>query len=159
MKIIFKISVIFSILFLLIFISCKKYPEGPCISFRSAKSRIYGDHMLTVLTDNGVDELSQYYDSLGTGFQFNYDDFSKVDACSIHGETKLGWSSDLVWTWDLTNDNKILKITSSGGYRPSWGPFGTNILPEWEILRLTKKEIKLKTTYNGKEYDISLKAK
>lgn len=53
----------------------------------------------------------------------------------------------------------FLKITSSGGIYPgkNSGIFNNNFLPEWEIVRLTDKEVKMKTTYNSKEYMIELK--
>ena len=146
-------------LFLFVLLSCKKYPEGPCISFRSAKSRFYGYHTLTALTDNGVDELSQYYDSLSLRFDFYYTDVDQDYVCNMNGDRKDGWESTLIWTWELINDDKVLKITSSGGNRKgwSWGPFKNNVLPEWQILRLEKKDIRLTTTYNGKVYNIELK--
>ena len=43
---------------------CKKYEDGPLISFRSVRNRLYGDYTLTKYTVNGVDSLSLYNDSL-----------------------------------------------------------------------------------------------
>ncbi len=140
--------------------SCKKYEEGPLVSFRSAKNRLYGNYTLTYLTVDGKDCLSQYYDSLSKSFYFYEDNSSRVDYCDMIGIRKDDGLSSLSWTWELLDHNKILKIISAGGNPPGWsyGPFKTNILPEWKILRLTKKEKKLKTLYLDQEYVITLES-
>ncbi len=132
---------------------CKKYEEGPLISFRSAKSRVYGFYTLQTLTVDGVDEYEQYFDSLCNTFYFHYEEVSAyVDICDMSGFRKNGWGSTLVWSWKLTDHNKILEITSSSSNATSFGPFKPGYCPKWELLRLTNKEIKMKTTYNNKEY-------
>ena len=135
---------------------CKKYPDGPLISFRSAEKRLYGTSKLTTYTVNGVDSLSLYYDSLCLNFRFWYNDVSYHNDCNIEGRRKDGNLCILIWTWDLINSNKILKVTSSGGGLGT-GPFGNNKTPEWEILELKWNDIKMQTNYNGKEYYIELK--
>jgi len=141
-----------------IFTGCKKYPDGPLISLRSAKSRLYGIYTLTQYTVNGVDSLNHYYDSLSLNFHFYYEDVYGYDDCDMSGQRRDGNISTLVWSWELTDHNKILKITSSGTNFKGWssGPFRNNVLPEWKILRLTNKETEMETTYNGKEYFIKL---
>ena len=134
-----------------------KYKDGPCISFRSAENRIYGYHTLTKYTVNGEDSLNQYHDSLGLKFNFIYDDISNVRVCIMDGPRRDGFSGDLYWGWELTNDDKILKITGSSGSAYGVGPFGINKTPEWKILKLKANDIMLKTTFNGKEYLIELK--
>jgi hypothetical protein len=134
---------------------CKKYPDGPLISLRTAKHRLYGTYLLTQYTVNGVDSLNHYYDSLSLNFHFFYEDVYGHDQCDIIGNRKDGKWCDLSWDWNLVNHNKTLNITSSG-YANGTGPFGTNKLPQWNILRLTNKETEMKTTYNGKEYSIKL---
>ena len=140
--------------------SCKKYEEGPCISFRSAENRIYGYHELKSITIDGKEHLPDFFDSLAIGFDFHYTEGSG-NVCHIDGQRKDG---DLVYmwsTWELINHNKILKTTSSQSSPPTvfYGPFKSFVLPEWEILRLTKKEMKLKTFYEGKYYIITLDKK
>jgi hypothetical protein len=141
------------------FEGCKKYEDGPFISLRSAKHRLYGEYTLTTLNVDGEDQLNQYYDSLGKRFHFFFEDVNYYYDCDMSGFRKDGGLSTLVWTWSFTNKNKFLRITSSGGNYPGWsyGPFRNNYLPEWEILQLTNKEVKMKTTYNSKEYLIDLK--
>ena len=138
---------------------CKKYPDGPLISLRTAKGRLYGTHNLTKYTVNGVDSLSRYCDSLSTSFHFYKDEDNGIDICNMAGGRKDGWVSMLGWEWALEDHNKFLKVTSSGGnYAGTMytGPFGNNICPEWQILKLKEKDIIMQTTYNGKEYLIEL---
>lgn len=134
---------------------CKKYDEGPLLSLRSAKKRVYGSYTLTQYTVNGVDSLSLFNDSLCNKLNFYFDTDWDLDVCNIYGKRKDGKISSLGWTWELVNKNKILKVNntvcSSGT-----GPFISQAHPEWEILRLTNSELKMKTTYNSKEYLVDL---
>jgi len=147
-------------LFLLtaIIFGCKKYDEGPSFSFRSAKHRLYGTFKLVQYTVNGVDSLDHYYDSLSLYFCFRNDDDNHHDYCDMFGRRRDGGASYLNWSWELIDKNKILKIKSSGGNPDgcSSGPFRNYVLPEWIILRLTNNELKMKTTFDGKEYLIDL---
>jgi len=150
------------IIFLLIVLAaitegCKKYPDGPWISLRSAKNRLYGNYTLINYTVDGEDQLNQYYDSLCKNFNIYYEGVSSyLDVCDIIGFRKDGKYSAVVWTWQLINKNKTFKVTSSGGDIGT-GPIGDNKNPSWEILRLTNKEVKMKTNFNNKEYIIDLK--
>jgi len=135
---------------------CKKYPDGPWISFRSAGKRLYGYYTLTKYTVNGVDSLSLYNDSLSLTFHFftQHDDYNSY--CVVDGERKDGGYSNFVWMWIFIDNNKFIKVHDADGFSIGTGPFGYNILPKFEILRLTNKEFNMKTTYNGKEYYVKL---
>lgn len=140
--------------------ACKKYEEGPCISLRSAENRIIGSWDLTELSVDGFDKLDLYYDSLGKDFEFLItDDHLKV--CRMYGPKKDGGGVRLYWIWRLFNEKKILKIENTYGtiHTPSWGPFKVFVRLEWEILRLTNREMKLRTIYNGSTYVIFLENK
>ena len=56
----------------------------------------------------------------------------------------------------LLGNNKTLRVDKANGASIGTGPFGINKTPEWEILRLTNTDIKMKTNYNGKEYEVFL---
>ena len=151
------------ILFYLIIITtilggCKKYPEGPLISLRSAINRLYGTHTLKQYTVNGQDSLSLFYDTLALSFRFFYEEVYGHNDCiigegqNIHGHN----SGTVVWTWMLNNNNKSLKILTSVGVNNALGPIGAGITPEWQIVELKKFNIKIKTTYNDKIYYIEL---
>jgi len=144
------------ILLLTVIIGGYRYEDGPLISFRSAENRLYGNYTLTNYTVDGEDQLNQYYDSLCKNFNIYYEGVSSNrDVCDIIGFRKDGKYSAVVWTWQLINKNKTFKVTSSDG-NIGTGPIGDNKNPAWEILRLTNKDIRMKTTYNGKEYLIEL---
>jgi hypothetical protein len=152
------------IIFILIAITtiscgCKKYEEGPLINFRSAENRIYGYHVLKSITIDGEEHLNEYLDSLPNSFDYHYAEGSG-NVCHIDGQRNDGHWASMWSSWKLINHNKILKITSSQGSPPTvcYGPFKSFLLPEWEILRLTNMEMKLKTIYEDKEYIILLES-
>ncbi|HNW98989.1 MAG TPA: hypothetical protein PKK00_11325 [Bacteroidales bacterium] len=144
---------------------CKKYEEGSCFSLRSPLKRIYGTYQLKEYTVNGIDSLGLFKDSLCDILIFFYDKNSNTNGCTIENIRDDGISPSLVWTWELIEKNKILSVTYSscraGIGTVSWpsgtGPFFDKSKPKWEIIRLTNSEIKMKTTYNNKEYLIELK--
>jgi hypothetical protein len=136
---------------------CKKYEEGPLISFRSAKNRVYGYHTLSEYKVNGIDSIEQYKDSLGVNYNFYYSESSEVDGCTINGVRNDGNEISLVCKWKLINNNKVLYFYTAHGPK-GVGPLGNNKTLQWEILRLTKSDLKMKTNYNGKEYVVDLKA-
>ena len=136
--------------------ACVKYEEGPAISTLSVKKRIYGDHILKEYYVDGADSFDQYYDSLGLVFSFIHDDVSGDDVCVMDGPRRDGFSGDLYWGWELSSDKRYINIVGTSGTATGVGPFGINKLPIWEILRLDKEQMKLKTTYNNKEYQVVL---
>lgn len=132
--------------------ACVKYEEGPAISTLSVKKRIYGDHIMTEYYVDGADCFDQYYDSLGLTFSFFHDDDSGDDVCIMDGARRDGFSGDLYWGWELSSDKKYINIVGTSGTATGIGPFGINKLPLWEIIRLDKDQLKLKTMFNNKEY-------
>jgi hypothetical protein len=156
MKITLKIIVLIFLFFGFIFLSCKKYPEGPCISFRSAAKRFYGTYTLTAYIVDGVDSLSLYNDSLGNSFYFSYNDIYSYNNLRINGNRTDGkWGGDIDCRWELKEKNKIFSIYNSYGLH-GIGPFGEGKKSDWEIIRLTNNESKMKTLFNGNEYIIRL---
>jgi hypothetical protein len=156
-----KKLILFLIIITAITAGCKKYPDGPLISFRTAKSRLYGTHILKRCTIDGTNSLSLYCDSVSTRFDFYYDSNSGVNYCMIRDQLLAGMSGNgtsvnsLFWSWDLENHNKNLKVISSQGNN-GFGPFKNNVLPDWEILKLKADDIIMQTTYNNKQYLIEL---
>jgi hypothetical protein len=139
---------------------CKKYDDGPLISFRSARNRLLGSYSVTQYNVNGVDSLSLYNDSMYSQFDILQDD--NDFGYGISGNRKDGIYCSAIGHWKLNNDNTKLTVNLSTCYS-DWhthssgtGPFINHATPEWEILRLTDKEVKMKTTYNGKDYTIRL---
>ena len=48
----------------ILFSGCRKYEEGPLISFRSVVHRIEGNWQVTEYISNGIDSLQYYNDSI-----------------------------------------------------------------------------------------------
>lgn len=148
--------ILYGIILLTLLNSCSKYEDGPCISFRTPEKRIYGTYKLITYEVNGIDSLNYLYDSLGLIFKFFYDDINYKNICLNDDFRKDGLGSCLIWTWDLVNKAKILKINSSSCCTKV-GPFGYAILPEWDILKLKSNKVHLKTFINNKEYYVEFK--
>jgi hypothetical protein len=142
-----------------IFCGCKKYEEGPCISFRSAYNRIYGEHKLIKYTVDGADSLNQLFDSLGPYFVFKYSRAANVRTCSIGGTRNDGRQSYFVWEWELSDSKKFIRTTVTyDAYDYGVGIFRQKIKPDWKILKLKANDMILTTTYFSKEYLIELTA-
>ncbi len=137
--------------------SCKKYEEGPLISFRSPLKRIYGYYYLESYTINGIDSLKFFNDSMGSSFYFLHDDVYDVNDLIIDGKRNDGvYAEGCVFRWSLKSSNKILKFETASGGNANSGPFRRGVLIDWEILKLKFHNLKLKTTYNNKEFIIEL---
>lgn len=153
-----KRAILFLIVITTISEGCKKYEDGPCISFRSAKSKFKGKHTLVKYTVDGNDSLNLFYEELGLSFNFIYDDVNLANVIVLNGMKKDGTTADLYIGWELTEHNKIFKVLEgTGGASKGTGVFKKNITPEWEIIKLKLNDKIMKTTYNGKEYLIELK--
>ncbi len=118
-------------------------------------NKIYGDYIITSYTVNEIDSLSLLNDSLDLHVKLYYEDVNYVNRFDIYGPRKDGQFSILICRWELINHSTILNfILAQGSY--GTGPFGNNIIPEWHLLNLSKKEIKMSTNYNNKEYVVIL---
>jgi hypothetical protein len=135
--------------------SCQNYDEGPWISFRRPVKKIHGTYLLEKYEVNGIDSMDLYLDSLAADYNFFYSGLNQKEVFRITGKRKDGKPIDIECKYELTHDNKIMKVVSTSGLTGT-GPIGGSKIPEWDILRLTNKEMKLKTNYNNNEYVISL---
>jgi hypothetical protein len=154
---IMKKIILIIIAFTTIACGCKKYEEGPCISFRSPLKRIYGYYYLSSYTINGADSLKFFNDSMGSSFYFLHDDVYDVNDLIIDRTTNDEvYKESAIFRWSLSSSNKILKIETAWGGNANSGPFRREVLIDWEILRLKYHNLKLKTTYNNKEFIIEL---
>ena len=148
-----KKTILLSILIAAIFFSCKKYEEGPCISLRSPEKRLIGHYTITAYTIDGVDSLSLFSDSLSTKAEFvRYFRYSDI-TFSINGRRNDGQFATMNCSCGLVDNNSILHFIGCGSNTIGTGPFKDNIRNiNWEILKLTNKDLKFKTLYNNKEY-------
>ena len=128
-----------------------------CNKTEQTLKKIYGKYEISQYTVNGIDSLSLFNDSLNNKLYFFYDNSS--DPCyvlKIEGYNSSGIFKVLTCCWRLINNNNIIQVYKTAGSIGT-GPFGFNRTPEFEILNLTRKELKMKTVYNNKEYLVLLK--
>lgn len=153
-------------------VSCKKYDEGPAISFRSAKARVEGDWTLVSGTIDGVNVFnkqtltgSTYSLTCGT---VNYTEESKLkkwrwifldngkfkgeetyfekNFSYLNGCTPMYNEEESFWQyegeWKLEDNNKKLVINADGE------------TIKFNIIELRNKSIHLKGTFDGSNYDL-----
>jgi len=154
--------------FLMIIASCK-YEDGPLLSLISAETRIAGYYEVDFVTEDGINQM----DKIDT-LNINYFYFGIEDSY-IHYEHAFSvWISDTIsypgyWTL-LSDDSEIYFQTlgCDGLYSnepvsleplPGFLSDGTCALPgpTWTITKLTQKRVWLKTTFNGKDYEVHFK--
>ena len=147
-----KKIILFLIIIAAITAGCKKYPDGPLISLRSANHRILGTYKAIQYTVNGADSLSMLNDSTPFSIRLWYDPIDEVNAGFAKWYIGKGKYSIVSSSWDLIEKNKKITFSYVYGYSGYGAP--NNIT--WTILKLTNKETKWKTISNDKEYILTL---
>jgi hypothetical protein len=155
MKINLKILVIIFLFFGFFFLSCKKYPEGPCISLRSAKDRVYSFKYMRSYTVDGVDSIGYLTQGQIISTDFYYSDNDEVDYFEMKGPKKDGSDFHWYWKWNLDDHNRTLVMKWPKSPSPL-GIFGSYTELRWNILRLTNTEIKMETTVDGHVHKVDL---
>jgi hypothetical protein len=115
------------------FQSCSKYEDGPSFSLRTKKARLAGDWEVVRIGSEtypqGGYSLEMTFDKDGD-FEFNYS----------YGAYSYGYQGD----WEFSSDKEDLEVTID------------NEVNEWEILRLTNKELWFEDEFNT-EYRLEAK--
>jgi len=149
--------IIFSML--LIPFACR-YKDGPLISFRSIQKRLEGKWQVVGYTSNEVDSLQNYNDSCGGYMQISFPsdwDFVNIYFNADSNKPFKGNGGYFYFSDHYTIMNLDIHKTSF----KSLGPIGgntignsitTNTLESWKILKLEMKELKISTTFNGRNY-------
>jgi hypothetical protein len=127
MKSVIKISVLI-IALSSIFISCKKFEDGPLISLRTKKARISHNWAIEKVTVNGEDKTSDYQTLLGPNYELDIEKGGKYHTSGL--VTDEG-------TWEFGEDKDDIRFDSD---QP-----GTQE-QSFHILRLTSKEFWAKQT-------------
>ena len=134
---------------------CKKYEEGPCISFRSAKSRIIGDWLVTEFNVDHNDELQLFNDSCGCIMYIpDKSDYQQINFL----DCKNYLSGEFEGSYSFNRNHTVLRVYFdylNNVVFTRYGPFART--SEWEILRLTKDEFKVSTIIDKIEYVIFFK--
>lgn len=145
--------------------NCKKYPEGGCE--RRGPKNIIGNWNLTLYEVNGIDstDLINYngndnYKKIS--FNKRQGTYNKDLDCRINGKNGMSISFDAkkenitFEAGDLKKSIVCEAIISNDCYRMIFVPEAAdNYRMEWNVIKLTKKEIKLKAS-NKNTYQITL---
>lgn len=137
----YKKHILFFLLLIFCFTDCKKYPDGPLVSFRTKRARIAGLWEVESFLVNGADSIAllsckQYY--------FRGKDWQTISAFSCPGTIFDGGFG--------FEDNKKVLFISGSSFDKGTTPFVTNTSLRWDIQRLTNKQMWLKANLNNKEY-------
>ena len=154
-----KITIL-TVLILITVISCKKYPDGPLISFRSPLSRLLGKWEVTNVTINGDEATASYMDSCGCKFSFHSEKhdpkyFILFDctegyshAGSFHFESKEFIE---MYTCGKCNIDSCIYDTVQ-----IFGPLKDKVTSIWNVRKLTFKKLWIENNYNGNNYIIRM---
>jgi len=158
---------LFSLVIICFFlITCKKYKEGPLISFRKPETRITGEWDIDKFFINGNDSTyvfaNKYYflinapdyggegsESLWHVFSYISDSLSLYSQLSYEGFSKDRKSFHVQYRYNYP-DSDTIKII---------GPFTSGIKSNWIIKKLRINEVWLKCDYQGSEYFFKLNRK
>jgi len=143
----------------LLFTSCNKYKDGPCISFRSAEKRLTGKWRLSQITYNDKDISVAYYASHYDLFPYNiYSDWSQNLFISItHSDASI------IATAPLTLNKKKTIITfgmiAQVPYEAIAKDIFTIIPPlsesnDWQILKLKNDALWIKTNFDANNFEL-----
>jgi len=145
----------------LLFSQCKKYEEdNVLIQWRKPEKRLikFGPWVFEKLTVDGVDKSiefradSAYFDKI----EFRNHEEHSTDIRINRSNSNL-YERGL---YKIIESNTILNISAFSNTVSdivNFGPIFNQVPVNWEILRLTKKGIKLKTNFNSSEYILELK--
>lgn len=144
-----KLSVIIIIISSILFTQCKKYPEGPSISFRSKKERLANTWKISAYKINDVDSTTQYTSvykdytlTMTKSGSYSISLYITVPVFGNISNTESG-------IWKLSSDKKELTIT------PQSVVIGTLASPTTlQILKLYEKELWLRNfDKNGRKIE------
>ncbi|MBI3502113.1 MAG: hypothetical protein HY063_09980 [Bacteroidetes bacterium] len=136
---------------------CKKYPDGPCISFRSPYERLTtAVWALEYWEVNGIDSTAAFLakpclnsSAVGNKFYFNAKKgtSSFQGGCSIYGN----------FSFDKPYNDIDIKIYSYS--IPIFGPapFPSSGSIDWKIRKLTHTALWIETNYSSIDYKINFK--
>lgn len=88
--------------------SCKKYEEGPFISFRTVMNRITGEWTVKEVVKNGEKQSISIYTLHEIEFNEDGTGIYRIIVTSQHYENPLLHSEE--FNWEFVNDNDYLKI-------------------------------------------------
>ena len=123
------------VLFSILFAACKKYPEGPALTVRTATHRVVNTWKAENVTMNSTDVTSAYANA-------NYTETYDKDG-NYSYNTSLGGGSG---KWAFQNNKKEIKRNGVSGQSSV----------DMTILKLKEKEFWFKFTDNGDNYEFHM---
>jgi hypothetical protein len=163
-----RIVTIFTVLAIaILFSSCMKFEDGPCISFRSKDSRWQGEWLLKYWTVDGVDSLQYWNDFFRGECDFKF--YPCENDYPYHCNYDIHWgSTDSIFYnfsgYDLGFNDVyfvsagIAEDPASAAF-PLWFmryPMPRNNLVEWTVTRLKYDEMWIEMDVNNKHYELHL---
>jgi len=130
-----------------------RYKEGPMISFNSVEKRITGTWQIIELTSDGIDSLQYFIDSCGNKTRIGKMYPDDLDLRIGFGEGKIKFGGHL----SFPKNKKEMQVFFGYSQFKVIGPFVSDIVSYWKILRLTKNELKVTIDFNSRNYIISFK--
>ncbi len=141
---------------ILLFTTCKKYPEGPAFTLLTVNHRLFGTYILDKYIVEGIDStlllppctaVNSVPYSKGDGsycFQIERGgDIKGLDGHGgvvlVHNKNDIGIDYNVI----LGSKNLLQPLKNAGGV--------------WEIRKLTNKEFWIKQDYGGRVWEIHLK--
>lgn len=133
-------------------VGCKKYEDGPAISFRSKQHRVVNTWALETYFQDGVDKTSELTVT-------NYTEIYNEDgSCKRTFNDASGDFVDQPGTWAFSDDKAKININGIGSVELSQS-LGTVSASSITLLRLKEKEMWYKFDNGGHSHEFHLKQK
>lgn len=129
--------------------SCKKYEDGPLLSFRSKKERVVNSWKLDKYLNNDIDKTSELTVT-------NYKEIYNEDgSCKRTFNDESGDYVEQSGTWAFNSDKTQINITGIGSVELSQS-LGTVSASSIKILRLKEKEFWYSFENGGSRHEFHL---
>lgn len=121
--------------------SCGKYEDGPGFSLASKKSRLTGTWEIDKYEINGVNALSNNNLDIEIEFESDGDYTVQTTYSGYYGSNSYSYSSS--GEWEFSGDKEEIEFDPNDG---------SNF--DWEITRLTNKELHVEFNDDGDKYEL-----
>ena len=143
---------------------CKKYEDGPGISFKSRTKRLYKSWVVEEVYVDGADVTAQYMDLPYHYWFWSFQDNESVDqtTCRVHANG-VSYGERFFFTiedsFETLSFNSTLMDTPAND--PTWNGFDYHMVgnpyANWEITELKTKRLGLRSSANGTTIELKFK--
>lgn len=138
--------------------TCKKYDDGPFFNLKAKIARITGLWEPEAFLVNGMDSTAILKADFCYGeYSIKVSDMGEK---SVRVLSKNMPCDHRLSRWNFDDCRKVFAVngfSTVNGTNTIYGPYGSPLSVRWEILRFTNKAFWLRTTYQGKTYEIKFK--